>query len=376
MKTIVQFIDKLTAGGKERQCVELVKFLSARGDYLVHVVCMTPDSFFPGLESIPRVNVYYLPRRSKNDPTVFWRFLVLCRRLKPSVITAWHPMTAIYAIPAAWVLKIKLVSAIIQSAPSVMSSKLRRHTWLAFACSDSIVANSAAGIRAYNPPRYKTALIHAGYDLEKIGIAPDPTFLRREFDLRTHYIVGMVAAFSEFKDQPTFIAAAHIILRQRRDVTFVMIGGGPTLEACQALVAGEDADHIRCLGEIPTPIEDIIAAFDIGALITFTEGISNSIIEYMILRKPVVATDGGGTAELLLDGETGILVRQSDPASVAAAIMRLLDDAELRQRMGARGRHRIETEFLAQHTFARYAELYDFLLSGVRREPYSRSETK
>ena len=130
------------------------------------------------------------------------------------------------------------------------------------------------------------------------------------------------------------------------------------------------------MGEIPTPIEDIIAAFDIGALITFTEGISNSIIEYMILRKPVVATDGGGTAELLLDGETGILVRQSDPASVAAAIMRLLDDAELRQRMGARGRHRIETEFLAPQTFARYAELYDFLLSGVRREAYSRSETK
>ena len=356
--------------------MELVKFLSGRGDYLVHVVCMTADSFFPGLESMPRVNVFYLPRRSKHDPTVFWRFLVLCWRLKPSIIAAWHPMTAIYAIPAAWALRIKLVSAIIQSAPSVVSSKLRRHTWLAFACSDSVVANSAAGIRAYNPPRPKTALIHAGYDLEKISITPDQAFLRREFDLRTQYIVGMVAAFPEFKDQPTFIAAATIILRQRRDVTFVMVGGGPTLERCQALVADEDTDHIRFLGELPTPIEDIVAAFDIGALVTFTEGISNSIIEYMILRKPVVATDGGGTAELLLDGETGILVRQSDPASVAAATVRLLDDAELRQRMGARGRHRIETEFLAPQTFARYAELYDCLLTGTRREVNSRSETE
>lgn len=376
MKTIVQFIDKLTAGGKERQCVELVKFLSRRGGYLVYVVCMTPNPFFDELQLMPRVSVLYLPRHWKRDPTVFWRFLMLCWRLKPSVITAWHPMTAIYAIPAAWALKIKLVSAIIQDAPSVVHNKLRRHTRLAFTYSDSIVANSAAGIRAYNPPRHKTALIHAGYDLEKINIAPDPAFLRREFDLRTKYIVGMVAAFSDFKDQPTFIAAATIILRQRRDVTFVMVGGGPTLEKCQALVADEDTDHIRCLGEIPTPIEDIVAAFDIGALITFTEGISNSIIEYMILRKPVVATDGGGTAELLLDGETGILVGQSDPVSVATAIARLLDDAELRRRMGARGRHRIETEFLAQHTFARYAELYDRLFSGARHAVPSRNETK
>ena len=54
---------------------------------------------------------------------------------------------------------------------------------------------------------------------------------------------------------------------------------------------------------------------DICLLSTFTEGISNSIMEYMALGKPVIATDGGGTKEIVDDGETGFLIGQSDPGA-------------------------------------------------------------
>lgn len=366
MKIVVQFIDKLSAGGKERQCVELVRFLAARGDYTVYVVTMEANVFYTELETLPGVHIVHMPRYLKRDPTVFWRFLLLCWRLRPAAITAWHPMTAIFALPAAWLLRIKLMSAIIQDAPRELAPVMKRRTALIFALSDSIVGNSAAGIRIYQPPAEKTALIYSAYDLARLNRSPDPDYLRREFAIHTPYVVGMVAAFSEFKDQPTLIAAAGIVLAQRNDVTFVMIGGGPTLPACRALVSPALAPNIRITGEVAAPTEDLVAGFDIGVLITFTEGISNSIMEYMILAKPVVATDGGGTSELVLDGETGLLVPPADAAAVAAAVLRLLDNQALRRAMGAHGRRRVETEFSGGHVFARYCAEYDRLIAGER----------
>lgn len=366
MITVVHFIDKLSAGGKERQCVELVKYLAARGDYTVCIVTMEANLFYTELQSLPRVHVVHMPRYIKHDPTLFWRFLRLCWRLRPAAITAWHPMAAIFSLPAARLLRIKLMSAIIQDAPAVLTPTLKRRSTLIFALSDSIIGNSAAGIQVYQPPAKKTALIYSAYDLARLSRPPDPHYLRRAFAIHTQYIVGMVATFSQFKDQPTLIAAAAIVLAQRNDVTFVMIGGGPTLPACRALVPPGQAANIRITGEVAVPTEDLVAGFDIGVLITFTEGISNSIMEYMILGKPVVATDGGGTCELVLNGESGLLVPPRDAAAVAAALLRLLDDGSCRHAMGARGRRRIESEFSADHVFKRYCAEYDRLLASQR----------
>lgn len=364
MRTIVQFIDKLNVGGKERQLVDLTKLLSRRGDYMTYVVSMEPGLFYTELGSFPRVRIVYLLRLTRRDPMIFLRFLFLCWKWKPCVITVWNPMTAIYALPAAKLLGIKLVSAFIQDAPEVLSKVLRRRSRLVFALADAVVANSLAGIRAYGPPIDKTTLILAGYDPARLGPVQDPDFLRREFKIHQKYIIGMVAAFALTKDQPTLIEAARILLRQRRDVVFVMVGSGPTLESCRALVAPEEADNIRFLGEIRVPAEQIISAFDVGTLITYTEGISNSILEYMSRRKPVVATEGGGTSELVVDGVTGFLVPRRDPERLAELLIKLLDDQELRRRMGEQGRLRIAQDFSPEHTVDRYRELYDRLMSS------------
>ena len=77
----------------------------------------------------------------------------------------------------------------------------------------------------------------------------------------------------------------------------------------------------------------MVNVFDIGVLATHGEGISNSIMEYMALGKPVVASEGGGTCELVQDGITGFLVPRRDPQALAARISQLLDDQEAGRRM-------------------------------------------
>jgi glycosyltransferase involved in cell wall biosynthesis len=362
MRCTVQFIDNLQAGGRERTCVEVAKMLSARGDWQTYVVTMSEELFFTELETLPRVQIVRLLRRSRRDPSVLWRFADLCRQWQPDIINAWQHMTMLYAIPAAKWLRIPLVTAQVQDAPARLNWKLRWRSALAFAAADAVICNSKAGMAVYGAPAHKTHLIHSPYDLQRASPGAASARWAQELKGDGRLVVGMVATFSRFKDQPTLIEAARRILARRDDVRFVFVGGGPTLAACQALLADGEQDRIRILGRVPDAVEDIARHFDIGVLATFTEGISNSIIEYMVLGKPVVATAGGGTPELVEDGRTGFLVGERDPDALAAQIERLLDDPALRERLGQAGRAKVHAEFVLERTVQKYADLYDTML--------------
>ena len=122
-------------------------------------------------------------------------------------------------------------------------------------------------------------------------------------------------------------------------------------------------EYIRFLGN-QSDTESIINVFDVGVLATFTEGISNAIMEYMAFSKPVVATDGGGTKEILIHNETGFLVRQSDVEDLANKIEILLDDRSLSTRFGATGKDRLVKEFNLNKMTERYINFYQNILMG------------
>jgi glycosyltransferase involved in cell wall biosynthesis len=97
---------------------------------------------------------------------------------------------------------------------------------------------------------------------------------------------------------------------------------------------------------------------------THGEGISNAIMEYMALGKPVVATDCGGNSELIVEGETGYLIANRDTAGLIKRIEKLLDDTLLTLRMGEAGRRRISDAFSQERMTAAYAALYRDVLTG------------
>jgi glycosyltransferase involved in cell wall biosynthesis len=97
---------------------------------------------------------------------------------------------------------------------------------------------------------------------------------------------------------------------------------------------------------------------DIGVLITFYEGISNSIIEYMAMGIPVIATDGGGTVELVKDEINGYLVEQRNEAQITKKIESLLKDKQLREEMGRSGYSWVRQKFDIAEKTNEYIELY------------------
>ncbi|HUR39423.1 MAG TPA: glycosyltransferase family 4 protein, partial [Planctomycetota bacterium] len=144
------------------------------------------------------------------------------------------------------------------------------------------------------------------------------------------------------------------LIRAQSGLRLLFVGDGAhrrSLENRGALLAGPRRD-----------IPDILAASDIVALPSrFGEGCPNALLEAMAAGKPVVAARTGGIPEVVVDGETGLLVPRENLDALRAALLRLAGDPALRARMGAAGRERVEREFSAERVVKDYEALYSEL---------------
>jgi glycosyltransferase involved in cell wall biosynthesis len=237
------------------------------------------------------------------------------------------------------------------------------------ALSDFRIANSTAGLhsRGFSPNSPKDFVIHNGFDLSRAEIADSAGS-----DGIAHDQVGMIAEFRPDKDFKTFLLAARRLVSQRPNVIFVTVGDGETLEEMKQL-AGDAGDRIQFLGRRKN-VEQIISSFSVGVLSTFTEGISNSIMEYMVMAKPVIASDCAGSREIVLEGKTGFLVPPQDSEALADRISFLLDHPDEARRMGKAGRKHIEENFSLKAMVDQTIEIYERSMQsqnrrGIAREP-------
>src|SRR5207248_3062264 len=102
--------------------------------------------------------------------------------------------------------------------------------------------------------------------------------------------------------------------------------------------------RVRFLGHCPD-VPPVMETADLFVLPSHKEGLPNAVLEAMAMGLPVVATNAGGTGEVVLDGETGLLVPPADPPALGAALCRLLEDAALRARLVEGAQRRLEAQF-------------------------------
>jgi glycosyltransferase involved in cell wall biosynthesis len=112
-----------------------------------------------------------------------------------------------------------------------------------------------------------------------------------------------------------------------------------------------------------TDVPEILQALDIFVLPSNWEGLPNAVLEAMAAGLPVVATRVGGVPEVVVEGQTGILVPPRDPNALADALLTLLRDPNLRRRMGQAGRQRVQEYFSVDQMVSKTETLYEQLLS-------------
>lgn len=358
---VLYIIDRLGSGGKERRLVQLIRGLENR-EISSKVIVLTGTIHYKEIFDL-KTDVMILDRKIRKDPLIYFKLYKICRDWKPDIIHAWGSMPAVYAGPVARLTGTKLINASIANAPGKLERKLGVRAFFTFPLSDIIQANSYAGIKAYGVPEKKASVVHNGFDFGRLSDLEDRESIRNKHNITTEYAVGMVSVFREHKDYRSFILAGKKIIEIREDTTFICVGDGPELERMKKLAGG--SKRIIFTGKIDD-IESVVNIFDIGILLTdlekHGEGISNSIMEYMALEKPVIATDGGGTPELVIDGKTGFLIPDKSPRILTEKIERLLEDREMRARMGKAGKERIKKEFTLDKMVEEHISLYRKLL--------------
>ena len=156
---------------------------------------------------------------------------------------------------------------------------------------------------------------------------------------RENVMVGIVGNFNRrVKRFDLFIHAAGEIIKRHRNIKFVIVGGG-VLEAELRRLASVlcIAENVIFVGKKEDPIP-YIKCFDIGVLPSDSEGFSNVLLEYMACKIPIVATRVGGNSELIEHMVSGLLVPYSDHLALADAICELIQNVELRNRLGTKAR--------------------------------------
>jgi glycosyltransferase involved in cell wall biosynthesis len=188
--------------------------------------------------------------------------------------------------------------------------------------------------------------------------------MRRDLDLGDRPVAGIVARLAGVKNHALLLRSWKRVVADVPDAVLVVVGNGSQEENLrglhQQLGLGES---VRFLG-FRQDISELLLAMDVFVLSSLSEGLSLTLLEAEACGLPVVATRVGGNPEVVLDGETGLLVPSEQELPLAAALARLLQDAPLRRQFGERGRSYYEQHFTLAAMLRGYVELY-CRLAGV-----------
>ncbi|WP_113922999.1 glycosyltransferase [Cognataquiflexum aquatile] len=362
--TILFFIGSLTSGGKERRLLELITYMGKNDIYRLVLVTKKTEIYFENFKSL---NIEWLQMESERiGLRTFWDFFEIAKRIKPDIIHTWGNIQTFITLP--YVIKfrkVKLVNSQITSAPPKIFLKEKIVSNINFLFSDIILSNSFAGLEAYGPPKTKSKVIFNGVNLNRFQNLVSVEETRKRYGLDKKFTLVMVASFSANKDYLRFFKIGIALGNLRNDVKLIGIGffkgGGEGLfEECEKLTKG--FPHLVPMAGT-THVESLINVSDIGMLFSPNgEGLSNSILEYMALGKPVIANDAGGTKEIVQNGINGYLVNEESEEEIAQLIDGLLNDPKKMEAMGKMSKERIFKDFSLDQMGIGFEEVYHGLL--------------
>jgi glycosyltransferase involved in cell wall biosynthesis len=240
---------------------------------------------------------------------------------------------------------------------------------------DGYVSNSyfaAERLARYGFPRQKMFVVHSGLEEGPFIEARARTLACRRLTEATGKrptIITCVAHLKTVKNHRLLVEAARRLAAVRDDFLIFLVGAGPREPSIRRRIARYGlADRVFMTG-VRQDIPRILGQSDIFVLQSRWEGLPVSILEAMASGLPVVATRVGGIAELVANGETGRLVPSGDVAALTAALNRLLDDPDLRRRMGEAGRRRFREHFEQKIMIGRMDRLYRRLVAQTNGWP-------
>jgi glycosyltransferase involved in cell wall biosynthesis len=311
-------------------------------------------------------DVIALAPRTEMDFSAAWRLSRMIREARPDVVHAHDPHGVAMA---------SIALSLGRFAPSPLFVASRRvdfrfkrnafSRWKyrqvdAFLCASAAIRQLivADGV---DPSRALT--VHEGIDIEHVDAAA-PADVHALFWLpHDAPTVGNIGALVPHKGQRYLIEAALTVVQRLPDVRFLIFGEGELRQTLEQMVKKLRLErHVLLVGFRPDVLS-LLKSLDVFVMSSVTEGLGTSVLDAMACRKPVIGTKAGGIPEMVVEGETGLLVPARDPDALATAILALLEQPARRNAFGRAGRERVEQRFsvdrMVAETLVAYGRLAD-----------------
>ena len=341
----------------------------------VHVACSDEGPLLPDLAAAG-VAIHPLSITGGFDPRAIAHLARIVRRTGIEIVHAHGTTAGLAGMAAARIARVASLYTVHGWACHPSSGPLvsglariaeRQITHLADAVICVSHGDLSEGFRQslVNPARSR--VIADGVDPAVFDASSRREEKRRELGLGpSSKAIGVIGRLTRQKGQRILLAAAPGILARHPEAIIILVGAGEDRIALSAQAARLGlADKVVFAG-IRRDIPDVMAALDAFVLPSYWEAMPLALLEAMAAARPVIATTVHGSAEVVIDNETGLLVPPGDPPALAAAICRVLGDRTLATRLGQAARLEIRQRFDVHETVQAIGSLYEALVAGRR----------
>ncbi len=335
---VLQIVDELRRGGKERQLVELIKGID-KDKFEMYVISLLPreDGYDEEVKGLA-MKFSYLNRKYKWDLSLVRELVRYCKENEIDIVYSWDGMTSVYSLLASYFTKVKFINGSIRDTDTRKSYK-HLYKRLVLRLSRNVVANSNAGLKVYGAEK-KGKVIYNGLDFKR--------FENQKIENHNKFIVGIAANLTVYKDYYTFFDAIKILRSGNNNFEVHVVGWGKMAEIYKRYAEELGImDCVKFFGRV-SDAENYISKFDVGVLCSYKnkgEGLSNSIIEYMACGIPAIITDIGAAREIVEDGKTGLLFEAGNTNDLSNKIELLMLNERLRIDIGKSAKVSVSEKF-------------------------------
>lgn len=373
----------LEPGGAERQMLELAERLP-RDRFIVEFVVISGRGRYDSRAIAAGANLRFigatpsatlpLPARMARRAGKLIRLAQVVRQQRYDIVDAWlYPSDVLAALMRPFTKTPVVIAGRRNIDPQERFGPLERPVAaLSSRLTDAVVANSAAVAQR--------AVDHDGVDPSKVriirnGVEPIPVLsreerasLRRGMDVSDdELLIGCVANYLPVKCHAQLIDAFSSLVAAGHRTKLLLVGEGVLRAALEQQIRTLGLERsIRLHGSVKDP-RPLYGTFDLAVQASCREGLPNALLEAAAAGRAIVATDAGGSSEIVIDGETGLLVPVDDRAKLTEALRRAVTDAALRDRLGSAARDHAARAFGMDRFVREFAELYEELAERARR---------
>lgn len=365
-------ITELDPGGAERALVRIVTGLD-RQRWSPHVYCLAQRGPLAGDLEAAGIPVTCLGARSGADVCVVMRLASALRRFRPDIVqTFMFHGNMVGRLAARWA-RVPVVVGGVRVVEPDARWRMRLDRWTNHLVSHTVCVSHAVA-ELYREMGYRgdqLTVVSNGVDVERFAQA-SPADLRQfgiPSDAKTVLFVGRL---HPQKGWPHLLAAFDRVVRDNNDGNkshLLIVGDGPDRDALVAEVRRRGLDERVHLAGWQPDVAPLLRAADVFVLSSQWEGMPNVLLEAMAAGLPCVAANVEGVDELIIPGETGLLVEPGDEQALAAQIIALLSDPSAASRIAAAGQAHVRGHFTWDQTIRGFEAVWCQMLNARADSP-------